>query len=92
MKELPRAMKEAQVPPAKYFTEIKSAATLEEIRALAKAGFCYFQPGIESLNDHVLALMHKGCRAIKQIETMKNYRRCRVWFTWNLLCGFPEKK
>lgn len=92
MKELPRAMVEAQVPSAKYFTEIKSAATLEEIRALAKVGFCYFQPGIESLNDHVLALMHKGCRAIKQIETMKNYRRCRVWFTWNLLCGFPGEK
>ena len=23
---------------------------------------------------------------------MKNYRRCRVWFTWNLLCGFPGEK
>ena len=87
-RELPELL--AALPrPLRYFSEIKSNVSLKELRALKRAGFEGFQPGIESLSDHVLTLMNKGCRAIKQIETLKNYRRLNLGITWNMLCGFP---
>lgn len=36
--------------------------------------------------------MNKGCRAIKQIETLKFYRTYNMIVSWNLLCGFPGER
>lgn len=88
MKELPDYLK--RLPKqAQYFCEIKSNVALADIRALVQAGFHYFQPGIESVQDDILRLMNKGCRAIKQIEALKIFKRCRAHAAWNILCGFP---
>lgn len=88
VKELPEALK---ILPHKVrlFSEVKTTASYEELKALRDVGFDAYQPGIESLNDHMLQLMNKGCRAIKQIETLKSYARLNIWCTWNVLCGFP---
>ena len=72
-----------------FFSEIKSNVSRAELAKLRTAGFIAMQPGIESLNDHVLTLMNKGCRAIKQVEALKNYQELKIKMLWNLLCGFP---
>ncbi len=91
MKELPAALKAKRIS-LRIFTELKSNLTAADVRALSSAGFFQFQPGVESLQDDVLRLMNKGCRAIKQIETLKNCRVYHIMLTWNLLCGFVGEK
>ena len=91
MKELPAEIKKRKIK-LQFFAEIKSNLTEEDVRSLAKCGFVQLQPGIESLQDDVLRIMNKGCRAIKQVETMKRCRTHNVRVTWNLLCGFPGEK
>ena len=61
-----------------------------EARApLRAAGVRSIQPGIESLSDHVLALMRKGTTGLKNIELLKWCREYGVKPLWNLLYGFP---
>ncbi len=91
MKELPAALKARDVH-LKYFSEIKANITEEDVRSLSEAGFIQLQPGIESLQDDVLKIMNKGCRAIRQIETLKSCRTYNMQVAWNLLCGFPAEK
>ena len=55
--------------------------TEKDVRSLAEAGFIHLQPGIESLQDDVLRIMNKGCRAIRQIETLKSCRFQAVLIT-----------
>lgn len=88
MRELPRYLKRLS-KQIQYFCEIKSNILLADIQALTQVGFHYFQPGIESLQDDILQLMNKGCRAIKQIEALKIFKQCKVHTAWNILCGFP---
>lgn len=90
-KELPAALKSRNVK-LKFFSEIKSNVTEDDVRNLAEVGFIHLQPGIESLQDDVLRLMNKGCRAIKQIETLKHCRTYNIFVSWNLLCGFPDER
>lgn len=91
IKEFPAAIAKKKIR-LNFFAEIKSNLTEEEIRSLAEAGFFQLQPGIESLQDDLLKLMNKGCRAIKQIETLKFCRVYRIFVAWNLLCGFPSEQ
>ncbi len=88
MKELPAEIIGRGIR-LKFFSEIKSNLTEEDVRALAEMGFLQLQPGIESLQDDILKIMNKGCRAIRQIETLKSCRAHHVSLAWNLLCGFP---
>lgn len=90
-KALPAALKARKVT-LQFFTEIKSNLSEDEIAALAEVKFIHLQPGIESLQDDMLRLMNKGCRAIKQIETLKFYRTYNMTLSWNLLCGFPGER
>ena len=91
MKELPAALK-ARGIELYFFSEIKANLTEEDVRALSGAGFIQLQPGIESLQDDILKIMNKGCRAIRQIETLKSCRAYNMQVAWNLLCGFPGEK
>ncbi len=91
MKELPAAIK-ARGVKLKFFSEIKANITEEDVAGLAEIGFVQLQPGLESLQDDMLKLMNKGCRAIRQIETMKSCRTYGIRVSWNLLCGFPGEK
>ena len=91
MKELPAEIK-ARGLKLHFFSEIKANLTEEDVRSLAEIGFIQLQPGIESLQDDELRIMNKGCRAIRQIETLRNCRAYNVNVAWNLLCGFPGEK
>lgn len=91
MKELPAALKARNVH-RKFFSEIKANITEKDVASLAEIGFIQLQPGLESLNDEVLKIMNKGCRAIRQIETLKSCRTYNIQVAWNLLCGFPGEK
>ena len=91
MKELPAAIKARNIK-LNYFSEIKANLTEADVAGLVDIGFIQIQPGLESLQDDVLNIMNKGCRAIRQIETLKSCRAHNMHVAWNLLCGFPEEK
>ena len=91
VRELPAAMRQRGIR-LELFDEVKSNLTPEDVLGLSQAGFTRLQPGIESLQDDLLRLMNKGCRAIRQIEMLKSCRTYHVKALWNLLCGFPGEK
>lgn len=72
-----------------FFWEVRANLTREQVRLLAKAGICTIQPGIESLNDHVLKLMRKGTTALQNIQFLKWCKEYDVRASWNILYGFP---
>lgn len=61
----------------------------EQLKLLAQAGVTHIQPGLESLNSHVLDLMHKGVRAAQNVNLLRWARYYDIDAEWNLLWGFP---
>ena len=74
--------------PVPLFCEVRPEATHRQIALLAAAG-ASIQPGIESLNDHVLRLMHKGSRALENVRLLLWCRAHGVPASWNLIYGVP---
>jgi magnesium-protoporphyrin IX monomethyl ester (oxidative) cyclase len=74
------------------FCEIKSNLSESDVKNLRDAGFTFIQPGIESLQDDMLALMRKGNTAIKHIELLRNCRTYGMKISWNILVGFPGEQ
>lgn len=74
-----------------FFFEIKSNVTKDQVKALRAAGITWVQPGIESFSDHILALMHKGCEAIQQIQLLKFLAEFGMSVDWNILYGNPNE-
>lgn len=72
-----------------FFYEVKSNLTREQIKTLHKGGVRRIQPGIESLNSHVLKLMRKGVTAIQNVNTLRWSLYYDIEAAWNLLYGFP---
>jgi ribosomal peptide maturation radical SAM protein 1 len=72
-----------------FFWEIKANLTPRHVRQLRDAGVAHVQPGVESLNDHVLDLMRKGTTAFRNIELLKWCKEYGVRPLWNFLYGFP---
>jgi ribosomal peptide maturation radical SAM protein 1 len=72
-----------------FFYEIKASASREQVRRLSAAGVRAVQPGIESLNSHVLGLMRKGTRASTNVNLMRWALHHGIDIAWNLLYGFP---
>ena len=75
-----------------FYGEVKTDISDENIRNLAKAGFTHLQPGIESLQDEVLALMNKGASGLHQIAFLKRLKNAGINAHWNILSGFPGEK
>jgi len=73
----------------KFFYEVKANLTKEQVRVLARGGMRRLQPGIESLNSHILQLMRKGVSAIKNLRLIKWAHYYGVEVLWNMLFGFP---
>lgn len=71
------------------FYEIKANLSREQVRLLRDAGVDRVQPGIESMSDHILALMRKGTTALRNIQLLKWCREYGVAADWNILYGFP---
>jgi ribosomal peptide maturation radical SAM protein 1 len=71
------------------FFETKSNLRKAQLQLMKQVGINWFQPGIESLNTHVLELMKKGCTALQNIQLLKWARQFGMLLTWNILIGFP---
>jgi ribosomal peptide maturation radical SAM protein 1 len=71
------------------FYEVKANLSRRHLRLLRDAGVTRIQPGIESMSDHVLALMRKGTTALRNIQVLKWCRDYGISSDWNLLYGFP---
>jgi ribosomal peptide maturation radical SAM protein 1 len=69
--------------------EVKSNLRPEQLDQLAAAGVVHIQPGIESLNEHVLKLMDKGVGGAKNVELLRNCHDRGITVSWNYLYGFP---
>jgi ribosomal peptide maturation radical SAM protein 1 len=75
--------------PWRIFYEVKANLSREQVELLRDAGVRRIQPGIESLSDHVLRLMRKGTRALRNVQLLKWCREYGIGVDWNLLYGFP---
>src|SRR5215813_2610303 len=71
------------------FYETKANLKREQVELLARAGVRWIQPGIESLEDNVLALIAKGNSTLMNLQLLKWAREFGVDVSWNLLCGVP---
>lgn len=72
-----------------FFYEVKANLTHEQVRTLYHGGVRAIQPGIESLNSHVLQLMRKGCTMLQNVRLLKWCRYYNISVGWNLIWGFP---
>jgi len=76
-------------PGVTLFYEIKANLKPEQVELLRDAGVTGIQPGIESLNSHVLKIMRKGVTGIQNVQLLRLCREYGVQLAWNLLYGFP---
>jgi ribosomal peptide maturation radical SAM protein 1 len=82
-------MLKARNPGVSLFYEIKSNLKRSQVELLRDAGVFALQPGIESLNSHVLHLMRKGVTGIQNVQLLRLCREYGIEIAWNLLYGFP---
>jgi len=74
------------------FCELKSNLSRAQIETLADAGVTSVQPGIESLNSHILGLMDKGVSALQNVFMLKCAQQVGVIPFWSLLIRLPEER
>jgi len=74
---------------SELFFETKANLRRDQMAALADAGITRLQPGIESLDTSVLALMKKGTTAIDNLQVLKWAAELGILLQWNIICGFP---
>jgi ribosomal peptide maturation radical SAM protein 1 len=72
-----------------FFYEIKANMRRSELETLAAAGVRWVQPGIESLDADLLALMRKGVKPFQNILLLKWCQELGIYCGWNLLFGLP---
>jgi ribosomal peptide maturation radical SAM protein 1 len=72
-----------------FFFEIKAELSFEQVKTLYLGGVRAVQPGIESLNTHLLKLMKKGTSMLLNLRTLKWCQYYGIHVAWNLLFGFP---
>lgn len=72
-----------------FFYEVKANLTREQVQLLLRGGVRWIQPGVESMNSHVLQLMKKGSTMLQNVRLLKWCRYYRIRVGWNLLFGFP---
>lgn len=75
--------------PRRFFFEVKSNIGYGQLELLARSGITHVQPGIESLDDHVLQLMRKGVSSAQNIAFLRGCAELGIQPSWNMLFGFP---
>lgn len=73
----------------RLFYEVKANLKRENLASMASAGIRAIQPGIESLNTHVLSLMRKGTTMLHNVRLLKWAQYYGIEVAWNILTGFP---
>jgi ribosomal peptide maturation radical SAM protein 1 len=76
----------------RFFYEVKSNLSSQQLHALARGGVSWVQPGIESLNDDILKLMKKGVTGATNIRFLRSCEESGVIPLWNFLTGFPGEE
>lgn len=71
------------------FYEVKSNLKPKQLRTMKRAGINVIQPGIESLNTHILSLMRKGVTMLRNVRLLKWAAYYGMRVRWNILTGFP---
>jgi ribosomal peptide maturation radical SAM protein 1 len=74
------------------FYETKSNLKKSQLLTFRKVGSREFQPGIESLNSHVLTLMDKGVKGIQNVQLLRWAAEMEFNVSWNIICGFPGEQ
>lgn len=69
--------------------EVKSNLFPKHIKAMAEAGIRKIQPGIETLDSHILKLMKKGVSAQQNVQTLKLCAQAGIYVDWGFIYGFP---
>ncbi|WP_033343273.1 RiPP maturation radical SAM C-methyltransferase [Catenuloplanes japonicus] len=69
--------------------EVKANLRRHHLQRLADAGAVQVQPGVESLNGHVLKLMDKGVTGCQNVRALRDAQSVGVTASWNYLYGFP---
>lgn len=72
--------------------EVKANLKREQVRLLKAAGIDCIQPGIESLHNSILELLHKGNKLWDNIELLKWAREFSINTVWLMLSRIPEEK
>jgi ribosomal peptide maturation radical SAM protein 1 len=75
--------------PLRLFYETKANLKRRHVKQLFSAGVLWIQPGIESLNTHVLTLMAKGVSAAQNIQLLRHTRQVGLNVQWQSILGFP---
>jgi len=73
----------------RIFYEVKANLGPNQLRTMARAGITNIQPGIESLNSHILSLMRKGVTMLRNVRLLKWAHYYGMNVSWNILTGFP---
>jgi len=79
-------------PPYSVFLSVASNLSEEQCTRLADAGVHRMQPGIESLDDRLLAVLNKGNTAIGNVALLKFAFECGIKTTWNILVDIPGEE
>lgn len=79
----------SEVPQTTIFWEVRVNMEKRHIQALRDAGVVLVQPGIESLSTKILKMIHKGTKAIFNIQFLKWCKEYGLNPSWHFLCGFP---
>ena len=80
----------AEPLPVPLFLDARPELSREEVRLLGCAR-AMIQPGIESLNDHVLGLMGKGTRVLENLRLLRWCQSYGVTAFWNIIHGIPGR-
>jgi ribosomal peptide maturation radical SAM protein 1 len=75
-----------------FFYETKANLNRSQVEMLSRAGVRWIQPGIEALNDELLALLDKGCSVVINVQLLKWAFNYGIWVIWNHLHGAPGDK
>ena len=73
----------------RFSTKRRRTLKRDQVELLSQAGVKWIQPGIESLDDRVLALIGKGNSGMMNVQLLKWASECGIHTSWNMLCGFP---
>ncbi|MEW6357013.1 MAG: RiPP maturation radical SAM C-methyltransferase [Planctomycetota bacterium] len=71
------------------FFETSSMLAERHLKSLAKAGVRWIQPGIETLNEEIVALINKGNSPLHSIALLKFALEQGIWVRWNILYRIP---
>ena len=73
----------------RLFGEVRATTPWMELKAMRESGMQQVQIGIEALSSRLLKKLHKGTRAIQNLEIMKNCEALGIENISNLILHFP---